>query len=275
MDTKLSAVLLVMLLVVPLQGKGTAPTEDIIDPVDIRSYYLEDYSTGKLLLEKKPDMRTPAASTTKLVTAMIARKLLKDTSVITIPREATKAVPTKIYLRAGEKYYFRDLLRAMLINSANDAAIAVAMSIAGTEAAFVKKMNEWSEARGFEKTRFSDVTGLSAGSVTTARDIAKIFRMFISDRSMADIVARKSCSIKSLKGRKTFFRTSNRFNDFISTGTLSITGKTGFTRKAGFCFTGLVDTGDRKYIISVLGAQSYWRQLYLLMSHVEKEPGKK
>lgn len=110
---------------------------------------------------KNTQSAVPVASTTKMVTALTARSLVQRRTRITITKEAASVSGAKAGLKAGEQYRFSDLLSAMLIRSANDAAVAIAIASSGSRSAFIKDMNAWCSAHALTRSHFADPAGLS------------------------------------------------------------------------------------------------------------------
>ena len=254
----------VLLLGSILAGNLSGYTVDTIAP---RSFYLEDRKSSEVIVQKNQDGLFPAASTIKLIAVMVARESARGDRVIRISRAAALVEPTKINLRAHERFLLRDLVSAMVIRSANDAALAVAMGISGSEREFVKRMNEWCVRNGVKDTRIFDSTGLSRESVSSARSLSRIFRIFISDGENLDMLKRKRQVIRSLSGREIDLQSSNNLSHFRDESGGALIGKTGFTRKAKYCFTGMVSYLGHDYFISIMGADMAWHEVTVLMDY--------
>jgi D-alanyl-D-alanine carboxypeptidase (penicillin-binding protein 5/6) len=126
------------------------------------SAVLLDTASQRFTYSKTPHLRRQPASTTKVMTALVAYETLPLNRVITIPGFVTSIEPSKIYLRPGERYLVRDLIRATLINSANDAAEVLAIAVAGSMPRFAAKMNAKARAIGCRNTKFVRSSGLPA-----------------------------------------------------------------------------------------------------------------
>ena len=184
----LAIVLIVSLCFFSLTGNATEQIEDTI-PTDTvapdlcggsTSAILVETSSNKVLFDKEKDRRLPPASMTKIMTLLLiyealeAKQITKDT-VLTITEEPTKVEGSKAFLSVGDEINVDELLKCICIASANDAAIAMAMHLAGSEEQFVQKMNDKVAALGLKNTHFSDCTGLSSKNhYTSAYDLAMI-----------------------------------------------------------------------------------------------------
>jgi len=211
----------------------------------------------------------PAASTIKLVTILTAVEHLKDDDIITITGVAVKVKGTVAGLRKGEKYRFSELLKALLVKSANDAAVAVAVHVSGSEKKYLELMNNWCKSHGFKKTRAADVSGLNEFTVSTASELSGIFRLFEKNKKLMRLLHPHETEIRSENGRVTRLKTTNLLNRFFRESGVSVPGKTGFTRKAGFCFTGISINSGENFHVTYMGAEDSWRQLYDILSYVE------
>ncbi|HMK50822.1 MAG TPA: serine hydrolase, partial [Thermodesulfovibrionales bacterium] len=134
-----------------------------------------DATSGKILYAKNPDLKCPPASTTKLMTAIVTLDKADLKDVVTISRNAARVPPHKAGFKEGDRMTVEELLNAALIGSANDAAVALAESVAGSEQAFVELMNKKALSIGATNTRFINPNGLpGSGQYITAHDLAKI-----------------------------------------------------------------------------------------------------
>jgi len=206
-----------------------------------------------LLYGKNPDLKLPPASTTKLITAMVALDTLDPDEVITISRKAALTSSVLPHLSGGEQISVRDLLRLALIRSINGAAVALAEASAGTEQAFVPLMNEKARAISALDTKFINASGLPGkGQYTTARDLAKIMKMALSYPLIADIIRTPTTEL-DVKGRTVVITNTN---NLLWTDDGHLGGKTGYTRAARHCFVGASDKEDGTLIIALLGDAS-------------------
>lgn len=218
-----------------------------------RHAILIDAGTGRTLYQKFADGRIPAASTQKLLTALL---VVEDGDLerrVVIQPEDTRVKPAKLGLRPRESYTRRALLEAMLVKSQNDAAAALARDVAGSEAAFVKKMNWRAWQLGARNSHFANSHGLPAEQFSTARDIARI-----ACRAAREPEIRRICAIRKLP----FLMASGRVKILENTNKLlerdpTITGmKTGYTLASGRCLVASARRGERELIFVQLGSRT-------------------
>jgi D-alanyl-D-alanine carboxypeptidase (penicillin-binding protein 5/6) len=185
--------------------------------------------------------------------------------VVTIPRFATKVEPSKIYLRTGERYYVRDLVRALLINSANDAAEVLAVAVAGSPQNFAAMMNKKAQSLGCRHSHFVRANGLPArNQYSTAYDMTLI--MAEADRYpfIVQTLKTKTITIQSLGGRRIGLRNHNRM---LWKDHREVLGKTGWTRAAKHCFVGLINASGRQVFVAMLGSRKLWKDLRKLVDY--------
>jgi D-alanyl-D-alanine carboxypeptidase len=212
-----------------------------------------DAESGQILVAERADTPWYPASLTKLMTAYLvfsevaAGGLRMDTQ-ITVSAVAAAAPPTKFGLRAGQKITVRQAVNAMLVTSANDAAVALAETVAGSESAFAQRMNAAAAQIGMLNTRFRNATGLPDNDqVTTARDIALLAMTIIHD--FPDRYPLFSQHTATIAGR-----TLPSVNGFLSFYGGAEGMKTGFTCGSGYNIVGAAKHGDQRLIGVVLGA---------------------
>ena len=157
--------------------------------VDAGSFVLKDHRTGRVLAEKEPDRELDPASITKVMTGYVIFSALESESIalddeVTISEHAWRMGGSRMFVEVGSEVSVEDLLQGMIIQSGNDASVALAEHVAGSEAAFVDMMNQYAEELGLENTRYQNVTGMpEEDHYTTARDIARLAHRLIEDFS--------------------------------------------------------------------------------------------
>ena len=239
--------------------------------IHARGYFIADAESGKVVAKKNWEGIVPVASTTKMVTALTARSLVKDNPVVTISREVAAVTGARAGLCEGEKYQFNDLLRAMLVRSANDAATAIAIAAGGSKKKFVEQMNLWCSAHGYKNSHFEDPAGLSSQSVSTPEDLANIAKEFLSVSEFEASASLDTFTLTSFAGRNIPLRSLNVLHHVMPEDVLSLKGKTGFTKKAKYCFAGRAVTPKGKWFIAVTGADSSWQETYMLVKYCNGE----
>lgn len=228
--------------------------------------------TGEFIYMKKAGTRRSPASTTKLMTSILLAESGKLSGVMKISRNAAKTPYTYGKLKAGDTYRTVDLLYAMLLPSANDAAVAAAEGVSGSTSAFVKKMNRKARRIGLKNTHFKNPVGFNAkGHYTTAKDLARLTAYAYEIEPIRDAMKTKSKKIRSLRYHRTWrLHSSNSLLGKISS---LIGGKTGTGSDAKYCFTGLYQHKGKTYVTVVLRAKSdagRWSSTKKLHSYIRK-----
>ncbi|MCK5083304.1 MAG: D-alanyl-D-alanine carboxypeptidase [Candidatus Omnitrophica bacterium] len=235
--------------------------------VTCKSVIFSDSTKVKRLYGKGVHDRVFPASTVKVMTALVVLDRLKLDDYVTVSSNATKAQPTKLYLKPGEKYKVRDLLYAILIKSANDASIVLAEAVAGSHWKFVQMMNAKARKIGAKHTKFSNSNGLpsKASQYTTAYDMYLIFRKALRYSFFRDAIKYKYKTITSKAGREIKLKSHNKilFMDWKK----KIYGKTGYTRAARACFVGTIQKGRSTLIIGVFGCPNRWADVKHIISY--------
>lgn len=218
-----------------------------------RAAVVMEASTGRILFAKNPNLKLPPASTTKLVTAMIVLDSAQLNDLVTISEEAERMPSLDGHnLKAGETMTVEKLLYAVIVESSNDAAFALAEAIAGSEKKFVELMNKKVRAISASRTRFINTTGLPGrGQRITAYDLAKIMRYALKYPVLKKIMGTKTTEISTEEGRVIFLENTNRL---LWGGNGTVGGKTGYTKSARHCFVYAVERENEAVIISLLGA---------------------
>ncbi len=259
----------IMLLLAVLSIIVLAPQAAPASPEEIRSRaaVVMDATNGRVLYAKNPELRLMPASTTKLMTGLVVVERGNLQDVVTISQRAASTAPTRSGLKAGDRVTVETLLYAALMRSANDAAVALAEYIAGSEAEFVALMNRKAIALGANDTRFINANGLpGSGQHTTAYDLAKIMRQAIKHPVLQEILATRITEVSTEEGKTVFLKNTNRLlwaDDEV------LGGKTGYTNQARHCFVCAGERNDSTLIVSLLGSPSrdlLWKETEQLFS---------
>lgn len=241
------------------------------EEIKSRAAVAMDAATGRVLYAKNPEHFLMPASTTKLITALVVLDNVRLSDVVTVSRKAAHTAPTKVGLKEGDKVTIETLLHAMLIKSANDAAVALAEAVAGSEEEFVGLMNKKAQEIGAENTRFINANGLPGeGQHITAYDLAKIMRVAILSPVLKEILNKRVTEVSTQSGRTVLITNTNKllWHDEDIVG-----GKTGYTRQARHCFVCAGARENETIIVSVLGAPSrglLWKESENLMAFGSK-----
>ena len=225
------------------------------------SVFLMEASTGKVLYEKDADTRRPPASVTKVMTilliydALSAEKIHKE-DVVTTSEHAASMGGSQVFLEAGEEQTVDTLLKCIVVSSANDACVAMAEYISGTEEAFVQQMNERAKGLGMENTVFKNCNGLDTdGHVTTARDIALMSRELITkypDVYEYTKIWMDTIVHKTKKGEEEFGLSNT--NKLIRQYSYATGLKTGSTGEAKFCLSATAQKDGIDLIAVIMAA---------------------
>lgn len=224
-----------------------------------KGYVLMDYHSGEVLVAKNADKQLNPASLTKLMTAYVAGQEMNRGNIsfsdnVVISRNAwAKNFPdsSKMFIEVGTSVTLEDLYRGLIIQSGNDASVAIAEHVAGSQDAFVSLMNSWAERLGLENSSFTNPHGLdSAGLYSTPHDIAKLGQAIIRD--LPTIYPMYSETSFTYNGITQFNR-----NGLLRDRSLNVDGmKTGFTSGAGYSLATSATSGDMRLIAVVMGSQS-------------------
>jgi len=265
-----------------------AETEAI--PEELASLYamsavLIDGDSGRVLFEKQGKDIRPMASTTKIMTCIIALEQGNPDDIAAASAYASSRPKVKLGVQEGETYYLRDLLYSLMLESHNDAAVVIAEHIGGSVEGFAQLMNEKAKELNCHDTYFITPNGLDATETlengeekmhsTTAADLARIMKYCINESPQKDeflnITQTTNYNFSNTEGTRTF-QCSNH-NAFLSMMDGAISGKTGFTNNAGYCYVGALQRDGRTFIVALLGCgwpnnKSYkWSDTKKLMNY--------
>ncbi len=212
---------------------------------------LMDMDNGRVLWGKNQYEPMSMASTTKIMTAIIALERGNPNDTVTVSKNAALAPPVKMHLKEGEQLKLEDLLLAMMLQSYNDSAVAVAEHICGSVEEFCEAMNLKAGEIGCRDTFFETPNGLDKGNHhSTAYDMALITRYALENDDFVRLVNTPSAQFKSSRASYSFVNKDRLLREYE--GALGV--KTGFTNKAGQCFAGAAKRGDEGYVSVVLAS---------------------
>ena len=225
--------------------------------LNCRAAILIEPGTGRVLYEKSPDETMPIASITKLMTLLLTFEAIHEGKLTTetlvpVSEHAYHMGGSQIWLEPGEQFTLDEMLRAICVSSANDAAVAVAELVGGSEPVFVERMNARAAELGMEHTTFRNACGLDTeGHLSTARDVATLSRYLLN--TCPEILHYTGIWTDSLRGGQTQLVNTNKLLRRYS----GITGlKTGTTSGAGVCISASAERDGLTLIAVVLGAPS-------------------
>ena len=225
------------------------------DQLYARSAVLMDANNGRILFEKDGTEQLPMASTTKIMTLLITLENANPENTVTISSYASSMPEVKLHIREGEQYRLKDLCYSLMLESHNDSAVAIAEHVGGSVEAFAAMMNQKARDLGCYHTYFITPNGLDASDKsgvhsTTAEDLARIMRACMEREDFLAITREPSWSFSDLSGTRHF--TVNNKNAFLHMMEGALTGKTGFTNGAGYCYAGALERDGRRLIAVVL-----------------------
>ena len=260
MDTMMRRVIsalciLALTIFVPYRVNAAAPFSG---EVDARACILMDAKTGRVLFEKNADEALPPASVTKVMTMLLVFEaidagVLSYDDMISVSENAASMGGSQIFLAPGEKMSVDDLLKGLIVASGNDAAVALAEAVAGSEATFVARMNERAAALGMTNTHFENTNGLddtTENHVISARDIAIATRELLKHER---VLTYSSIWMDTIRGGTFGLSNTNRLIRFYD----GATGlKTGSTAKAKFCISATAERNGLSLIAVIMGSST-------------------
>lgn len=237
------AVLLILLSVLPCQtmAVGTSATSSILMDVD----------SGRVLYEHNADKQMLIASTTKILTALVAIREGDLDDVVKVSREAAMTEGSSMYLKEGEELTLETLLYGLLLCSGNDAAVAIADHVGGSQEGFVRMMNETAQELGMEHSSFANPNGLDhEDHYSTARDMARLACAAVNNETLVRIASTKTVTIGG--------RTMTNHNKLLSMEDGCIGLKTGYTRAAGRTLVSCAQRNGQRLVAVTLQDGNDW-----------------
>lgn len=233
--------------------------------VDASAAILIDSATGKILFQHNAAQSLPPASTTKMLTALIALERGDLSAEITVPADYVNIGESSIGLAPGDVYTLEQLLYAMMLRSANDTAQMVAIAIAGSEAEFIDLMNEKSEELGLTGSVWKNMHGLPVdGHLSSAADLAIIARTAMQNEKFREIVGTQKYTIPQTEGEDIVFYNRNQFLTTYE-GALGI--KTGHTTPSGSCLVAAAAKDGMELIGVLLNCESMNSEMAKMMDY--------
>ncbi|MCK4493320.1 MAG: D-alanyl-D-alanine carboxypeptidase [Methylococcales bacterium] len=219
------------------------------------SYLLVDFNSHKVLASKDPDKRLAPASLTKIMTAyvvfsQIQKKVIKLTDQVTVSEKAWKTKGSRMFLKLGSQVTIEKLLKGLIIQSGNDAAVALAEHVSGSEEAFVDEMNMIAESLKLENTKFKNSMGLPIeGHYTTAQDLITLTRALIKNFP--------EYYIWDSQKEFTYNKITQKNRNRLLWKDNSVDGvKTGYTKEAGYCMVASAKRNEMRLISVIMGTKS-------------------
>lgn len=226
--------------------------------ISAKAYALIDQSSCRVILSGNENTRLPMASTTKIMTGLIAVESGRLDETVTVPAEALRVEGSSMGLVAGEKLTLRELVYGLMLESGNDAANSIAQIIGGTSDKFVKKMNAKAQKLGLSNTHFCNPSGLGdKDHYTSALDLARLAAYAMNNAEFAKIVSTKKIRV-SYNGVKNGRCLSNH-NSLLGCYDGALGVKTGFTKKSGRCLVSCARRNGVELIAVTLNDPNDWK----------------
>lgn len=234
--------------------------------INALSGVLMDAQTGEVIYAKNPNLCRPPASTTKIMTAIIALESGSPDQVVTVSKNAAAKEGSTVWLSVGEKQQMKDLIYGLMLASGNDAATAIAENIAGSEPKFAELMTEKAHKLGAIHTSFKNASGLPAvGHYTTAYDLALLTCYALKNPTFAQIVQTKEYSLPgngSQKERKFYNHNKLLWRYAYADGV-----KTGYTQNAGKCLVSSASRNGRRLVAVVFHSKTMYEDSQTLLDY--------
>ncbi len=224
-----------------------------------RSAVLMDGDSGRILYGKETDTELPMASTTKIMTCILALEEKPGDTVCTVSGNAAAQPQVKLGMVKGDTFYLNELLYSLMLESHNDTAVCIAENVSGSVEAFAEEMNRKAREIGCEHTHYITPNGLDGEDDTgihhtTAEELALVMRYCLTQspksKEFLEITGASSHSFTNIAGSRSYSCTNH--NALLSIMEGAISGKTGFTGKAGYCYVGAIERDGKLLIVSLL-----------------------
>lgn len=220
------------------------------------SAVLMDGESGRVLYEKDGERPLANASTTKVLTCIVALENSSGDDYVQVSQNAASQPEVKLGLQKGEQYYLEDLLYSLMLKSHNDTAVAIAEHCGGSVEGFARMLNRKAKQIGCKNTYFITPNGLDAEDEngkhhTTAKDLALIMRYAVKNETFLHIAQTRDYTFSEITGKRTF--SVHNANAFLDMRDGVLAGKTGYTSQAGYCYVCAWEKEGKTFIVSLLG----------------------
>ena len=226
---------------------------------DVKAVYLMDARSGQVLMEQNSEVKLPVASIVKLMTILITLEKVDDGKINLSDKVIASSVASgmggsQVFLETGGEYTVDELIKSVIVCSANDASVALSEYIAGSESSFVEIMNKRAQELGLTNTVYQNCTGLpAAGQFSCAKDMARLLNEVIRHDKYFDYSSIWMDTLKHSAGRETELVNTNKLIRYYNG---CDGGKTGSTNEAGYCLVATAKRGNMRLIGAVLGCNS-------------------
>ncbi|MDD2384739.1 MAG: serine hydrolase [Sulfurospirillaceae bacterium] len=238
---------------------------------NVDSIIAKDLNSKQLIFSKDEQKTIQPASLTKIMTATLALESGRMNDVVTITKEMIRVEPTKANLRVGEKFYLRDLVKAAMVMSANDAAMAIGVYLGdGNVDHFVQKMNQKAKQLGMNNTHFTNPCGFDIGNhYSTAWDLMKLSEYAIKNSAFNEMAKLKRHDFRSLNTRRSYAAYTH--NRLLNNYKYAVGIKTGFTQKAGPCLIARAKKDNKDILVVMLNSEHRWKDIRVIFEDVMPE----
>lgn len=228
----------------------------------------KDLNTKQLIFAKDEQKINQPASLTKIMTSIIAIESGRMNDVVTITREMIQVEPTKANLRVGEKFYLKDLVKAAMVMSANDAAMAIGVYLGdGNVDAFVKEMNQKARKIGMKSTHFTNPCGFDIGEhYSTALDLLTLSEYAIKNSTFNEIAKMKRHDFRALNTKRSYAAYTH--NRLLNNYKYAVGIKTGYTHKAGPCLIARAKKDNKDILVVMLNSEHRWNDIKTIFEDV-------
>lgn len=228
----------------------------------------KDMTSKQLIFSKDATKMNQPASLTKIMTAILAIESGKMNDVVTITKPMIQVEPTKANLRVGEKFYLKDLVKAAMVMSANDAAMAIGVYLGDGDAAkFADMMNQKAKKIGMKNTNFTNPCGFDIGEhYSTAQDLLVMSEYAIKNSSFNEMAKLKRHDFKALNTKRDYAAYTH--NKLLNNYKYAVGIKTGFTQKAGPCLIARAQKDGKDVLVVMLNSEQRWRDIRTIFDDV-------
>ncbi len=238
-----------------------SPSESILEPTGLyaQAAVLMDADSGRILFEKNGQEERATASTTKIMTCILALESGNLDKTVTASANAAKQPKVHLGVREGQEFVLRDLLYSLMLESHNDSAVVIAEAVGKTVEGFADMMNAKAKALNCDHTYFITPNGLDSADATgkhhtTAEDLARIMKYCIMDSPQKEvfleITRTPTYQFSDKSGKQSYFCSNH--NAFLQMMEGALSGKTGFTSEAGYCYVGALESQGRTFVVALL-----------------------
>lgn len=242
-------------------AQQVASSTELRKKLSSKSAIVMDARTGQILYAHEPDRPGQPASTIKIITGLIAIHSLRDTDMVKPSSRAASMPRSKIYISPKKSYAAGDLINAVLLASANDASVALAERVAGSEPSFAKLMTSKARSLGATNTLCKTATGLTApGQQSTVRDLATVFDKAMQDREFAERIGRTKVGTR-------YGQVLHSHNKALWRVDGAVGGKTGYTLAARQTYVGKFSRDNTELIVALMGSETMWTDVSRLVEY--------